>query len=122
MPQKDFLEIEGTELVEGFPLRNYLENLEPGEKNKFGIVKLLIERFSKPDDLVVAPLLGSGASLVAAQALGRKFFGVESSLEAFNHARTLFSGTVKAPSIMGGTKEAVSGSTAHESTTTVVVA
>lgn len=46
-------------------------------------LKLLIEAFSKPGDLVLDPFCGSGSSLVAAKRIGRDFLGIE--LDAAHH-------------------------------------
>jgi ParB-like chromosome segregation protein Spo0J len=60
---------------------------ESQDMEKIAIAHQLIQRFSKPDDLVLCPILGSGSAAIAAFNLGRRFFGVESSPEAFNMAR-----------------------------------
>jgi adenine-specific DNA-methyltransferase len=50
--------------------------LHPTQK-PVGIFTPLLEAFSKPGDVVLDPFAGSGSSLVAAKALGRRFIGIE---------------------------------------------
>jgi adenine-specific DNA-methyltransferase len=57
--------------------------LHPTQK-PVGILKPLIEAFSKPGDAVLDPFCGSGSTLVAARELGRPYIGIE--LDPAHHA------------------------------------
>ena len=50
--------------------------LHPTQK-PVGILKPLIEAFSRPGDIVLDPFCGSGSTLVAALELGRHYIGIE---------------------------------------------
>jgi len=41
----------------------------------------LVEQFTEPDDLVIDPFMGSGTTLVACEALGRRAIGVDINAE-----------------------------------------
>jgi len=56
--------------------------LHPTQK-PVGILRPLIEAFTKPGDLVLDPFCGSGSTLVAARGLGRSYIGIE--LDAAHH-------------------------------------
>lgn len=45
------------------------------------LISLLVEYSARPDDVVFDPFMGSGSTLVAARAMGRRAVGVDSSLE-----------------------------------------
>jgi adenine-specific DNA-methyltransferase len=57
--------------------------LHPTQKPLSALLPL-VQAFSRPGDLVLDPFAGSGSTLVAAQRLGRRFFGIE--LDAGYHA------------------------------------
>lgn len=42
-------------------------------------MKALIERLTKPDDIILDPFAGSGTTLVAAEEMGRRYLGFEIS-------------------------------------------
>ncbi len=50
----------------------------PTEKN-LEMLKVIIEASSKPDDLVLDCFAGSGTTLIAAEELGRRWIGIDSS-------------------------------------------
>jgi site-specific DNA-methyltransferase (adenine-specific) len=50
--------------------------LHPTQK-PLGILRPLIEAFSRPGDTVLDPFCGSGSTLVAARELGRNYIGIE---------------------------------------------
>jgi site-specific DNA-methyltransferase (adenine-specific) len=56
--------------------------LHPTQK-PVGILRPLIEAFTKPGDTVLDPFCGSGSTLVAARGLGRSYIGIE--LDAVHH-------------------------------------
>lgn len=58
------------------------------------LARLVIERFSKPGDLILDPFCGFGSALVAAQALGRTAIGIEKDDERARFA----AGRVQGPS------------------------
>ena len=66
-----------------------LGNLDPervGRANQkpLALVEPFVEVHTEPGDLVVAPLMGSGTTGVAARKLGRRFAGADTDLEAIN--------------------------------------
>jgi len=56
---------------------NYCRNRVQPTQKAGGILKPLIESFSKPGDLVLDPFCGSGSTCVAAAVTGRRYFGVD---------------------------------------------
>jgi tRNA G10 N-methylase Trm11 len=63
-----------------------IEQSTPPEKNRTfeipeELAKLVIEKFSAPEDVVLDPYAGSGAIVLAAQQLGRIAIGIEQDLE-----------------------------------------
>ena len=55
----------------------YSGNLSHPTEKAVGILKPLIEAFTKPGQIVLDPFAGSGSTLVAASLAGRKYLGVE---------------------------------------------
>lgn len=53
----------------------------PTEKN-FGMLKTIISASSNPDSIVMDFFCGSGSTLAAAQQLGRKWIGIDTSEKA----------------------------------------
>lgn len=52
-----------------------------------GVMRWIIERYSKPTDLIVDPMCGSGTTCVAAKMLGRNYIGIDISEEYCQIAR-----------------------------------
>jgi len=48
------------------------------------VMELLIERYSKPGDLILDPFMGWGTTGIAAIRKGRRFIGIEKETERFN--------------------------------------
>lgn len=69
--------IEGIPIVSGFSTVNNGEpRIHPTQK-PVALMALLVDRHSKPGDLVLDPYMGSGTTLVAAKRLGRRSIGIE---------------------------------------------
>jgi len=80
--RKDTLQIESTTLWD-FPTQNYGD--KPHGYNKFNgvtpafVIWNLLQRYTKPDDLVVDPMAGSGTTIDVAKELNRKAIGYDIS-------------------------------------------
>jgi adenine-specific DNA-methyltransferase len=80
--EQAYLLIKGYPAKPATPLPDVLDwtytgnKLHPTQKPT-GILKPLIEAFSKPGDTVLDSFAGSGSTLVAAAALGRNYIGIE---------------------------------------------
>lgn len=77
--------------------QNILVTGYPTEKN-FDMMKLIVEASSNPGDLVIDPFCGSGSTLHAASALGRKWIGID---ESFAAAKTVINRLKKGRTPMG---------------------
>ena len=53
-----------------------------------GVMRWIIENYTKNDDTILDPFMGSGTTGVACVMLGRKFIGIEKKPEYFNIAET----------------------------------
>lgn len=86
--EQAYLLIKGYPAKPATPLPDVLDwtytgnKLHPTQKPT-GILKPLIEAFSKPGDIVLDSFAGSGSTLAAAAALGRNYIGIE--LDATHH-------------------------------------
>lgn len=66
---------------------NYLHPIPRGDdrfhetQKPLGLMKEIILDFTAPGDLIMDPFAGSGTTLIAAKALGRRFFGFEQNPE-----------------------------------------
>jgi len=52
-----------------------------------GVMKWIIEKYTKPNDLILDPFCGSGTTCVAAELMGRNYIGIEISEEYCQIAR-----------------------------------
>ena len=64
-----------------FPRKNDERTGYPTQK-PLALLKRIIEASSNPGDVVLDPFCGSGTALVAAQALGRQWIGIDSNRDA----------------------------------------
>lgn len=85
------VEIASTTLRKGFDLihsmwagflrdipdRNIESRYDHPTQKPLKVMKFIIERFTKPDDIIFDPFAGSGSTLVAAKQLGRRYIGIE---------------------------------------------
>lgn len=87
-----YLLVKGYPAFPSAPLPDVLDwtytgnKLHPTQKPT-GILKPLIETFSKPGDTVLDSFAGSGSTLAAAAALGRHYIGIE--MDAAHHQTAL---------------------------------
>lgn len=79
------------------------QDIEHPTPKPLGITKWLIERASKPGDLVCDPFMGSGTTGVAAVQMGRLFVGIEKDERYFEEAcRRLAAATGENPGPLFG--------------------
>jgi DNA modification methylase len=77
---KNTITIESTTLWD-FPTQNYGDT--PHGDNKFNgvtpafVIWNLLQRYTKPEDLIVDPMAGSGTTIDVAKELGRRFIGYD---------------------------------------------
>lgn len=69
-----------------WPRDNESERIHPTQK-PLALLKNLISIFTDPGDVVIDPVAGSGSTLVAAEALGRKAFGFEIKKDFYEGAK-----------------------------------
>jgi site-specific DNA-methyltransferase (adenine-specific) len=69
-----------------WPRDNESEKIHPTQK-PVELLKTLIEIFTDEGDVVIDPCAGSGSTLVAAEALGRKAYGFEIKKEFYTKAK-----------------------------------
>ena len=65
-----------------------------------------IRLFTRPGDLVLDPFMGSGTALVAAQALGRRWLGMDTNPDYVRMARTALAQQARQLSLLPGTAQA----------------
>jgi adenine-specific DNA-methyltransferase len=65
----------------------------PTEKN-FEMLKVIVSASSNPDDIVLDGFCGSGVTLAAAEALGRRWIGVDKSQVAIDTATQRLKGSI----------------------------
>ncbi len=80
MPAKPQLEVQSTTLWE-YPSQHYGDTMQ-GDKNYIGatpsfVIWNLLQRYTKPKDLVVDPMCGSGTTLDVARDLERRALGYD---------------------------------------------
>ncbi len=66
---------------------NNKENRVHPTQKPLGVMKWILERYSKPEDLILDPFCGSGTTCVAAKMLGRNYIGIDISEEYCQIAR-----------------------------------
>jgi hypothetical protein len=63
-----------------YSVRNSERGLHPTRK-PLKLLMWIIETFSEPNDLIIDPYSGSGTTLLAAKAMGRRAIGIERSMQ-----------------------------------------
>lgn len=79
--------------------QNFATTGYPTEKN-LDLLKLIISAASNPDDLVLDCYAGSGTTLAAAAALGRRWIGIDSGAMALALAQKRLAETMLAPDLL----------------------
>ena len=74
-------EHEGAKIQDVWTFKDPQNPVYPTEKNH-DMLRLIISQSSLPDSIILDPFAGSGASLLCAHELGRKFIGIDQSEEA----------------------------------------
>lgn len=74
-------------LAKPTPSRHELTEFEDGECYPLELADILINAYSRPGELVFDPFVGSGTTLVAAQAAGRRGLGLEIHAERVEWCR-----------------------------------
>jgi site-specific DNA-methyltransferase (adenine-specific) len=92
----------------GVPLGDVWEipYLNPKAKERVGyptqkpmlLIEKIIELTTDPNDLVIDPFCGSGTTIVAAQLLGRRAIGIDTSQDAINLTRQRLSNPIRTTS------------------------
>lgn len=72
------------------------------EQKPEALLSRLIRAFTKTNDIILDPFMGSGTSAAAALKLGRRFIGLDSSPLALNTARQRISALCENPSLLEG--------------------
>ena len=73
-------------LDKGFMVTDGFGGIHPTQK-PVALMRWIIEKYSKPTDIIFDPFLGSGTTAVAAYQLGRRWFGCEINPEYCEIAR-----------------------------------
>ena len=74
-------EHEGRKIQDVWTYKDPQNPIYPTEKNH-DMLKLIIAQSSLPESIILDPFAGSGASLLCAHEMGRKFIGIDQSEEA----------------------------------------
>ena len=84
-------EHEGKKIQDVWTFKDPQSPVYPTEKNH-DMLKLIIKQSSLPESIILDPFAGSGAILLCAHELGRKYIGIDKSEEAVNIMRTRLKG------------------------------
>jgi len=70
-------------LINSTVAAKYAKDVFTGHKSQkpIQLMEELVEKFTKPGQLIIDPFAGSGSTLVAAQKLGRQYIGIEINQE-----------------------------------------
>lgn len=71
------------------------------------LMRKLIEKFTKPNDLIFDPFMGSGSTGVAALQLGRRFVGCERKQEFFSIAESRIQSAALQPALLHVAQQSV---------------
>ena len=58
------------------------------------LMKWILENYTKPDDLILDPFMGSGTTCVACKLTGRRYIGIEKDEHYFKIARDRINDTI----------------------------
>ena len=84
-------EHEGRKIQDIWTFKDPQNPVYPTEKNH-DMLKMIIEQSSLPESIILDPFAGSGAALICADELGRKYIGIDKSDEAINVIRGRLTG------------------------------
>ena len=74
-------------------MKNKDKRVHPTQKPR-GVLRWLIDKYSKKDDIILDPFMGSGTTGVACKELGRDFIGIEINKEYYDIAQNRINQTM----------------------------
>ena len=76
-----------------------------GGKKPEALIKMLLDFYTKPGDLVLDSFLGSGSTIATAHKMGRKWIGIEMGTQAYTHDKVRMDNVISGRDKTGISKE-----------------